>query len=297
MKLSLKYIAMLLMFIAVKGFSQENIIKQRKTIPFTLTPNGHIMIEAKINGVSGNFIFDTGAGINLLTKKFANKVESLEKTHHFYTGFRATGEQLQVDLWNSKELQLEDFTIKDEIFAVYDIDFPLDGLISLTPFTKQPITIDYTKKVLYVESKESYNNLKKEKDYEIPLQVSNDKDLKISIATKVIINDKLELNVGLDSGAGSRVYRLNSRYMKNLGVDSTKVKSVYKPSYFKPKTGNTYYFTKLSSLSDKKSNTTVKDFNATFIDGLIYEGIMSIDWLGDVITIDILNKKIIVNND
>lgn len=39
-----------------------------------------------------------------------------------------------------------------------------------------------------------------------------------------------------------------------------------------------------------------ENFKATFIDGLIYQGIMCINWLGDKITIDMANERIIVNN-
>ncbi|WP_298328655.1 aspartyl protease family protein [uncultured Dokdonia sp.] len=48
-------------------------------IPFTQTAGGHIIITATINGINGNFIFDTGAGMNLLTKKFADKITDLKK--------------------------------------------------------------------------------------------------------------------------------------------------------------------------------------------------------------------------
>jgi len=39
-------------------------------IPFELLPSGHILVKAKIDSVEGSFIFDTGAGITVFTKKF-----------------------------------------------------------------------------------------------------------------------------------------------------------------------------------------------------------------------------------
>lgn len=276
-------------------YSQQKTSEQIN-IPFTLTPNGHIIIPANINGIEGNFIFDTGAGINLLTKKFADKITDLEKTKHFYTGHRATGEQIQSDLWNSKSLEIGDFKVRNEIFAVYDLEFPLDGLISLTPFKQKQITIDFKNKILSIESDESLNDLIAKKDFVIPIQISNDREIKIGISTKIQLNDELALNVGLDSGAGFDVYRFNSRYMEEFGIDSTKIKSEFKPSYFKPKEGNNYYYTILSKLTDDAKNVSVKDFKATFIEGLIYEGIMGINWLGEKITIDIPNKRLVVQN-
>jgi len=154
----IKLITSLLILFTSLTYSQRKIPEQIN-IPFNQTPNGHIIIPATINGIQGNFIFDTGAGINLLTKKFADKITNLEKTNHFYTGHRATGEQIQSDLWNSEFLKIGDFKISNEIFAVYDLEFPLDGLISLTPFKETPITIDFENKIIRIESDKSLKEL------------------------------------------------------------------------------------------------------------------------------------------
>lgn len=286
-------LATFFIFITTLIYSQKNTTEQIK-IPFTLTNNGHIIIAAQVNGIEGQFIFDTGAGMNLLTKKFADKVVDLKKTHHFYTGHRATGEELKSDLWNSKTLKIGGFEINNEVFAVYDFDFPLDGLISLTPFKTNQITIDFEIKTLNIESAKSLKELIKNKDFEMPLLISNDKEITIGISTYVQLENKLSLLVNLDSGAGSGVYRFNSRYMTDLAIDSSKLESEYKKSIFKPKEGNTFYFTTLSKLTDENNNATVKDFKVSFIDGLIYEGIMGIDWIGNKVTIDIPNKRLLV---
>ena len=288
-----RVITTILILFTTLTYSQQKITEQIK-IPFTLTDDGHIIITAQVNGIQGKFIFDTGAGMNLLTKKFADKVNNLEKTHHFTTGHRATGEEIQSDIWYSKILEIGDFKIKNEIFAVYDFDFPLDGLISLTPFKDEQITIDFEKKILSIESDESLNQLVINKNFELPILISNDKEITIDIATYVQLENKLSLLVNLDSGAGFGVYRFNSRYMTDLGIDSTKLKSEYRKSYFKPEEGNIFYFTTLSKLTDENKNTSAKDFKVSFIDGLIHEGIMGIDWIGKKITIDIPNKRLIV---
>lgn len=259
-----------------------------------MTPYGHIIISAEVNGIEGNFIFDTGAGINLLTKEFADKIKDLEKTHHFTTGHRATGEALQLDIWNSKTLEISDFRIKNEIFAVYDFEFPFAGLISLSPFIDKPITIDFENKILTIESNKSLKKRIAKEDFEIPIRITNGNGFDIGITTKVQLNNKLTLNVKLDSGAGFNVYKFSSRYLSNLGIDSTKIESEYKKSYFKPKQGNMFYYTNIEKMSDKDKNVSIMDFKAKFVDGLIWEGIMGINWIGNVITIDIPNKRLIV---
>src|SRR5690606_27308341 len=97
----------------------------------------------------------------------------------------------------------------------------------------------------------------------------------------------LKLNVRLDSGAGFDSYRFNARYLEGLGIDTSAVKKEYRSSYFKPEEGNIYYFSEIPELEDGNGNVRLEDLSATFIEGLIYEGILGINWLGEVITIDI----------
>ena len=288
-----KYFTILFLIFTTILSAQQPLLEKVK-IPFTLSPNGHIIINAKINGVDGTFIFDTGAGMNLLTKKFADKITDLEKTHHFHTGHRATGEAIQSDLYKASSLYIADYSSTDRIFAVYDLEFPLDGLISLTAFKNQPFTIDFKENILHLESESSLSKIQQKADFKLPLQVKNDRGIEISVSTTILLNNTLALNVGLDSGAGFGVYRFNSKYMKDLYVDSTKIKSEFKPSYFIPKEGNTYYYTEIDTLSDINKNTSITNFNATFIEGLLYEGIMGINWLGNKLTFDIDNKLLTV---
>ena len=269
------------------------IYSQTTTLPFTLTDAGHIMVKATVNGVEGNFVFDTGAGLNMLTKKFADKIKDLEKTDEFYIGHRATGEAITADLWKAKTLDVGPLKSTNSFLTIIDIDFPLDGLISLTLFKNTPVTIDYTNKVLIFESDKDLKTLSK-KGKIIPIQISNEHDKTLGIYTYVKLNNKLTLQVALDSGAGFNVFRFNSRYMSALGIDPATTQTVYRKSDFKPTEGNNYYGTTAQQLSTINNTATVKDFKITFIEGLIEQGITCINWLGNKITIDIRNKRLIV---
>lgn len=118
----MKYLHLTILFLSITAFSQTK-------IPFTLTDGGHTLVKAKVNGVEGTFIFDTGAGLNMVTKKFADKVATLQKTDEFYTGHRATGEAIETDLYLTKTIEMGDFTVSGQMTSVIDIDFPIDGLI------------------------------------------------------------------------------------------------------------------------------------------------------------------------
>jgi hypothetical protein len=290
-----KIFLLLLIALSINSFGQNKALKTI-TIPFELLGGGHILITAKVNNIEGKFIFDTGAGLNLLTKKFADKVTNLKKTDGFYTGHRATGEAIDCDLWNSETLEIGSFNSKKQKFTTIDMEFPVDGLISLLPFKETPFTIDYKNKVLILETEKSLKELTKIGTI-LPIQISEDAEKTLGISTYIKVNDKLTLQMNLDSGAGFNVFRFSSRYMEKLGIDSAKVEKKYRASDFKPTEGNNYYFTNLNKISPALSDKIkADDFKATFIEGLIYEAIGSINWLGDKITIDIQKKVIIINN-
>ncbi len=290
-----KIFLFLLIALSINSFGQNKIAKTI-TIPFELLGSGHILIKAKVNNIEGSFIFDTGAGLNLMTKKFADKVTNLKKTDNFYTGHRATGEAIVCDLWDTETLEIGSFISKGQKFTTIDMEFPVDGLISLLPFRGTPITIDYKNKVLVLETEKSLKELAKT-GTSFPIQISEEGEKTLGISTYIKVNDKLTLQMNLDSGAGFNVFRFSSRYMEKLGVDPAKVEKKQIASDFKPTEGNNYYFTSLDKISIPSADKIKAiDFKATFIEGLIYEAIGSINWLGDKITIDIQKKNMIINN-
>lgn len=290
-----KILLFLLITLSLNSFGQNKLSK-KITIPFELLGSGHILISAKVNNMEGKFIFDTGAGLNLLTKKFADKVTNLKKNDGFYTGHRTTGEAIVSDLWDSEALEIGSFTSKNQKFTTIDMEFPVDGLISLLPLKETPFTIDYKNKVLVLETEKSVKELVKS-GTSLPIQISENLEKTLTFATYVKVNDQLTLQMNMDSGAGFNVFRFSSRYMEKLGVDATKVEKKYRASDFKPSEGNNYYFTQLSKISPASTDKIkVADFKATFIEGLIYEAIGSINWLGDKITIDLQKKMLIINN-
>jgi calcineurin-like phosphoesterase family protein/gag-polyprotein putative aspartyl protease len=79
---------------------------QEEAIPFTQDGDGHILIKAMINGVEGNFMFDTGAGVNVVTKHFFDKLQHVIPDDGFYTGFRATGDRIDSKIYHAEELTI-----------------------------------------------------------------------------------------------------------------------------------------------------------------------------------------------
>jgi hypothetical protein len=267
----------------------------QSTIPFDVTPQGHILVKAKVNGVEGNFIFDTGAGLTLITKTFSEKIGKLHKQDGTYTGFRATGEKLTAELYDGQTVALGDFTEHDPVITIFDVNLgTIDGLISLMSFKKQPLTIDYINKKLVFETEKSLSAIRKTGNH-IPLQLEESREKALTIFAYFMVNDKLTLQLSMDSGAGSNSYRFNSKYIAALGVDTVNANKIVIPSEFDPKIKTVIYQSTVKSIAAKASPVVdCKDVKASFIDGLIYDGIISINWLGKQITFDLQKREMIV---
>ena len=264
-------------------------------IPFELTPQGHIMVKAKINGVEGNFIFDTGAGLTLITKTFSNKIGKLLKQDGSYTAFRATGEKLTADLYDAQTVTLGNFVEHNPVLTIFDANLgPMDGLISLMSFKEQPFTIDYTNKKIIFETDKSMSALRKS-GHQIPLQLEESRDKALTIFAYFVVNDKLTLQFSIDSGAGSNVYRINSKYIPAFGIDTANAGKIAIPSEFNPKVKTIIYQANIKSITAKASPAIqCRDVKASFIDGLIYDGILSLNWIGKQITFDLQKRELIV---
>ena len=268
-------------------------------IPFQLLPSGHLLVTAKVNGIEGKFIFDTGAGLNLFTKKFLDKVPGVVQEDGGFTGFRATGERLDVNLVKVSNFELGIY--KQAILEASFLDVDLsgfDGILSLKLFETQPFTIDFDKTVIRLENTATVNALKKGGSI-IPLQIEQNRDKALDIFAYFKVNDALTLQFSLDSGAGRDVYRINSKYAQKLGIDlndTIAVKRYSKKSEFNEGFASYIYVTTINKIAAAASpSVSVSNLKAQLIDGLIYDGIIWINWLGKKITIDLPGKQLIVH--
>ncbi|MCT4288122.1 hypothetical protein HZP25_15555 [Elizabethkingia anophelis] len=80
----------------------------------------------------------------------------------------------------------------------------------------------------------------------------------------------------------------------SVNKDTFEIKAI--KSEFNPKVQNYFYIGISSDLSTINNTSLVKDFNVVFVDGLIYEGKTSINWLRKVLTIDISKKEIFIED-
>lgn len=254
-------------------------------IPIQILPSGHILAKATIDGKEGNFIFDTGGGINLFFKSFADDLQQKE-SYNFLTAYRATGERIDAPLYKNQEVVLGGKKFCDVPYSTFDMKLEgINGLISLQMFGNTDFIIDLDKKEIVL------TDLSKEKNAKsFDIQLSTLADKSTDIFTYVTLNDKVKIQVLLDSGAGNNSFWISDQLIHALGIDKSKLEMSEMKSDFDEKLKTKFYKGSLTSISN--SVVTLKDPKVVFVEGLIYEGKTSINWLGKKIGISLKNKKI-----
>lgn len=254
--------------------------------PLMIIPSGHLIVEAEVEGKKGNFIFDTGGGINLFLGNFTKNLEPKE-SYNYLTAFRATGEKIIVPIFKSKEILFNGKKFKDTWYATHDMEIKgIDGLISLPMLYDTEFIIDFTKKELVFPTEKLSS--KKVMD----IQLSTNADQSLDITTYVLLNNKYKINVLLDSGAGNDSFWLGESLMKTLGIKKEDLQLAEKKSEFNPDVVNKFYKGNIASVST--SFATVDKPNVFFVEGLIYEGKTSINWLGKKLGFNLKEKKIYI---
>ena len=136
-------------------------MKKEKTISFLITRSNHILIECKINYVSGIFIVDTGASNSCINYLSASK---------FNIEFEVSNEKASSatdeinEIFNSKEniLKIGDFQKNDFDLVLFDMTFinnslkekgvsEVDGIIGGDILNKLKACINYKKKEISLE--------------------------------------------------------------------------------------------------------------------------------------------------
>jgi hypothetical protein len=125
-----------------------------RSIPFTVcSDTGLLMIPVSVGGDQTTpFVLDTGSGVSVLSQSLVDKLGG--KATGPFTGFRLTGERLDLRLFTIPELRVGPVRQRNALVAGWDgLDkFHLAGMISLNFFRDHPFTLDFRSHQLVVET-------------------------------------------------------------------------------------------------------------------------------------------------
>ncbi|NKI30690.1 retropepsin-like aspartic protease family protein [Croceivirga thetidis] len=133
------------------------------SIPLTLTKTNHFEIDAKINGIKGTFILDTGA---------SNTCVGIDKHEYFkltseHTEIKAAGagatemetkiaknNSINIGGWKSKKRKLVLFDLVHVNQALISHQSnPVDGIVGADILKKGKAIIDYKKKRVFLKKR------------------------------------------------------------------------------------------------------------------------------------------------
>lgn len=132
-----------------------------KKIKFKITKTQHLLIKAKINGIKGNFILDTGASNSCIGFESVELFQlHAEDSKTKASGAGATGmdtqtawkNHLQLGSWKHTEFDLVIFDLShvNEALVQYKAK-PVHGIIGADVLRKGKAIVDYYNNYLYLQ--------------------------------------------------------------------------------------------------------------------------------------------------
>ncbi len=263
------------------------------SIPFTTNSDGMVILPATVGGtISAQVIFDTGAGLDILAPSLIEKVHG--KPAGQFTGFRMTGERLDIPLFVVPELSVGPVVKKNTLVGSWDVldKMHLDGIVSLNDFREQPVTFDFVNKVVIFETPDSLAQ-RGAAATSAPMKFDDQRGITLDVFADFLIGDQ-PAQCEIDTGSPSLT--VSSRYMDRLGIEKDG-KGVRKIERRTVAGGmQTRYDTSLPQIALAAApQISLAPAPASFSD-IIYDCVVGLDfWSGRALTIDIPGRSILVS--
>ena len=148
--------------ISIKKFLKK---KNYTKVPLVLTATNHFEVVAKINGISGRFILDTGASntcigfnkiefFNLVSKESKIKAAGAGATN--METLISTKNIIEIGKWNNgkQKIVLFDLAHVNEALTTHNA-LPVDGIIGADVLKRGKAIIDYKNSCVYLKQKGS----------------------------------------------------------------------------------------------------------------------------------------------
>ncbi|MBL6670243.1 MAG: aspartyl protease family protein [Flavobacteriaceae bacterium] len=149
--------------VVIDFFNLESYLSKAEYVKLKMKkmPSGHLHLFGKLNGVDGNFILDTGAGVTVIEEKNKEKFKMQSKnTDEKATG--AGGADIQIQDSENNYFKFENFITSELNLTLMNLDHvnnafesmgleKVDGVIGADILTNYSAIIDYSNLVLYLK--------------------------------------------------------------------------------------------------------------------------------------------------
>lgn len=244
-------------------------------ISFRYFSGTYIVIQARINGSAPrDFVLDTGAGINLISKSLCKEIKCREGGS--FTGKRMSGQSVTVQMTDLATVNMGGLMVSGLSAGVFDMDAlipgaSLGGILSLATFQSSPVTFDYAAMKIRFETAESLAKIRAAGAV-IPVDIDR-QGASLGILMPLILPNGEKITAEVDTGSQALI--LHERFMKKLGVSKSDPKVKVKRG--KDETGYKYvrYFSKVKGRVHLPGAPQIKDeFPEVMFQKIIYDGLV-----------------------
>jgi len=178
-------------------------------------------VHVDVKGKPGDFFFDTGGGVTLLTEEFSKGIDC--KYWGRNTGYNMFGKRGEGPHCDNVELSADGVRLSPVDIGIIDFgdQFPGDkapeGLLSLDAFDGQAITIDQRASTLTIETRSSLARRTKSMK-EFPLRLARECSGRCLAAFLGVKTSDGMAWLNLDTGAGG-VSLIAKDYARSFGLD------------------------------------------------------------------------------
>lgn len=246
--------------------------------------------------LQSKFIFDTGIGLNLVSKSLAER-SSCKPTGIEFTGRRMSGQEIRLPLTEVEALSVGPHRMQRVPAGIFDMSaFPkefasIEGFLSLQFFENVPVTLDYTTNQIHIETLETLES-RLSNGVQVPLHVRR-RGPSVDAFLDLLLPGETIATVEIDTGSDALM--LDEKFMEPLSIhkDSPRVRKVRGID----ETGHSYerYFAMLHDPVKllRSPRIAISDTEVIFQD-IIYDGLVGTSFLKNwAVTFDVAGSRII----
>ncbi len=188
-----------------------------------------ITVPGFVNDLASRFILDSGIGLTLLRSELAESV-GVRPAGTSFTGRRMSGQSVSIPLGEVPTMTFAGLTFEQVEVGIFDMSsFPAEladigGFLSLAFFAHHPLTVDYGRGVVIVETRETLAARYAEG---VPVSVDVQRDgASVTMFMPLTIPGGRSVSVEIDMGSDALI--LDERFAEETGasLDGDEVRRV-----------------------------------------------------------------------
>jgi hypothetical protein len=178
-----------------------------------------ITVPVSVNGVESRFVLDSGIGLTLLRSELAESIR-VRPTGASFTGRRMSGQSVTIPLGEVPTMTFAGSAFEQVEVGIFDMSsFPAElagigGFLSLAFFADRPLTVDYGRSVVIVETRETVAARYAEG---VPVSVNVQRDgPSVTMFMPLTIPGGRSISVEIDMGSDELI--LDERFAEETGA-------------------------------------------------------------------------------